>query len=240
MTGSKTRAAAVPDYDEVWDRVYGDMQDLGPVHRHMRRILAGMLAPLEFASAIDVGCGAGHNIGLLRAAGDASLAGVDVSARALRRAATRWPEVELHQADIEKAGVEGRWDLVFCSLVLEHLPDDRAALRQMHAMAGRHLLLTTIGGDFERYRPWEEQMGHVRNYASGELEAKVAEAGFRVEQVVRWGFPFYSPLVRTLQNRMTAEPGYGLATRILARATYLAYHLNSARRGDVIFLLASI
>ena len=36
-------APAAISYDDVWRDVYGDMQDVGPVHRHMRRILAGVL-----------------------------------------------------------------------------------------------------------------------------------------------------------------------------------------------------
>ena len=60
-------AAAGPpdDYDAIWRDVYGDMQDVGPTHRHLRRLLAAMLRPLAYRTAIDVGCGAGHNFSLL-------------------------------------------------------------------------------------------------------------------------------------------------------------------------------
>ena len=139
-----------------------------------------------------------------------------------------------------QAGTLGeRFDLVFSSLVLEHLPDDASALRHLHAMTGRRLVLATVGGDYERHRPWEEQVGHVRNYGPGELEARLEEAGFAVERTVRWGFPFYSPLVRRLQNGMRAEPSYSAATRLVARATYALYFLNSARRGDLLIALAT-
>lgn len=122
--------------------------------------------------------------------------------------------------------------------MLEHLPDDEAALANMRAACGRHLLVTTIAGDFERYRAWDEQMGHVRNYARGELEGKLAAAGFVVEDAVYWGFPFYSPFARLLQNRMTSEPSYGAATRALAEAMYLLYWLNLRGRGDLLIVSA--
>ena len=229
----------VPDYDEVWRDAYGDMQDHGPVHRHMRRILRGLLRPLEYRSVLEVGCGAGQNLPLLADGRPLDrLTGADISGEALRRAALRAPEAELHPLDIEAGALPGRWDLVFSSLVLEHLHDDRAAVRNLRAMCRRHLLVTTIAGDFERYRAWDEQMGHVRNYRRGELEEKLAGAGFRVKEAVYWGWPLYTPLVRTLQNRASSEPSYGRSMRAVAAILHKLYYLNSSRRGDLLVVLA--
>lgn len=230
---------AVPDYDEVWNEVYGDMQDVGPVHRHMRRMLRQMLAAISYRSAIEIGCGAGHNLALLsRNGGLGRLSGADISANALERTRAAHPETDLHLLDIEAGALDGTWDLVFSSLVLEHLPADERALAHMREMCSGHLLVSTIAGDFERYRAWDEQMGHVRNYAVGELEGKLARAGFRVRTALYWGFPFYSPLARSLQNGMTSEPTYSRSTRVLAEAMYRLYFLNSRRRGDLLIVLA--
>jgi SAM-dependent methyltransferase len=205
----------------------------------MRRILRRMLAPLEYRSVLEAGCGAGHNLPLLTEGRSLDrLTGVDTSAEALRRAAARAPGLELQQLDIEQGALPGSWDLVFSSLVLEHLRDDRAALRNLRSMCREHLLVTTIAGDFERYRAWDEQMGHVRNYRRGELEEKLAEAGFRVREAVYWGWPLYTPLARTLQNRMSSEPSYGRSTRALAWTLHKLYYLNSSRRGDLLIVLA--
>jgi SAM-dependent methyltransferase len=231
-------ATAPPSYDDVWNDVYGDMQDVGPTHRHMRRLLERLLDGIDYESAVEVGCGAGHNFPLLRAGGATRLTGLDISEEALRRAAERDPGAELQRLDVQEESPGGSWDLVFSSLVLEHLPDDAAALSHMRAMAGRWLLVTTIAGDYERYRPWEEQMGHVRNYRRGELEDKLRAAGFVPERVIYWGFPFYSPIARRLQNGMRSEPSYGLASKAVAATLYGAYFLNSSRRGDLLIALA--
>ena len=45
-------------------------------------------------------------------------------------------------------------------------------------------------------RHFEMQIGHVRNYAPGELIPNIESNGFTVESVMEWGFPFYSPLYR--------------------------------------------
>lgn len=229
---------ATPCYDDVWNQAYGDMQERGPVHRHMRRMLAEILAGLEYESVVDVGCGAGDNLSLLCDGRSLTrLAGIDVSGEALARARRR-RAADYRQLDIETDRLDDRFDLVFSSLVLEHLPADEAALRNMRAMTGGHLLVTTIAGDFERYREWDEQMGHVRNYQRGELETKLQAAGFELVTAIYWGFPFYSPLARLAQNRMSAQPTYGPIARATAAGLHALYHANSRRRGDLLIALA--
>lgn len=229
------------DYDEMWTEVYGDMQRVGPVHRHLKRLLGEILTSLDYASVIDVGCGPGTNLPFLcRGREIESVAGIDVSPWAIA-SARRSVGGDFRVLDIQEGHPEGRWDLVHSSLVLEHLPDDRGALRNMRAMTGKYLLVSTIAGDFERYRAWDERVGHVRNYRVGELEEKVTEAGFTPCRSVYWGFPFYSPMFRTLQNRSTAAAGeYNVFTRFVARCLYYLYFLNSRRSGDLLILLATI
>jgi len=226
------------DYDRVWAEVYGDLQDIGPTHRHMWRIMRELLRPLDYASALEVGVGYGHNLPLLTDGRQLErLAGVDLSERALDHVRQRWPG-SFGRLDIATERLPEHFDLVCCALVMEHVDDDAAALRSLRAMTSGHLLLTTIGGDYERYAPWERQVGHVRNYGPGELEGKLRAAGFEIERAVYWGFPFFSPIARTLQNRMTAQSQLPARARVIARILYLIFFLNSRRRGDLILILA--
>lgn len=233
---SESTAAAARN-DELWSGAYGEMQALGPVHRHMRRLLAGLLADLEYRTAIDVGCGAGDNAELLGVDAMDRWVGVDVSQEALARAQRRAPG-DYRSLDVQVERVDEQFDLVFSSLLLEHLPDDAAALRNMRAMCRRWLVVSTMAGDFERYRAWEDQVGHVRNYSRGELEARLRDAGFEVVSARYWGFPFYSPVARILQNRTSPSPEFSRATRLVAAALYWLYSLNSTRRGDLLIVLA--
>lgn len=227
-----------PDYDRIWDEVYGDLQDFGPTHRHMIKIMRQELAPLDYQSVLDVGVGFGHNLPVLTEGRSMSyLGGIDLSERAIQHVGARWLG-DFVQMDVTTDRLGRSCDLVCCALVLEHLVDDEAALRNLRAMTGKYLLVTTIGGRLERYRPWETQMGHVRNYEDGELEAKLSQAGFEVLKMVRWGFPFYSPLSRILQNRMRATSELSPTSRWLARILYAVYFLNSSRRGDLLVALA--
>lgn len=228
------------EYDRIWTEVYGDIQQFGPVHRHMRRILSRMLRSIQYNSVLDVGCGLGHNFTLFTEKRyGLPVAGIDISRWAIEHVKQNWGE-DFHELDIQQKHLDRCWDLVFSSLLLEHIQDDLAALGNMRAMTGRYLLVTTMAGDFERYKAWDSQMGHVRNYHVGELEAKLEKTGFTVQRVVYWGFPFYSPFARTLQNTMKAGSEFGIKTRLIADIMYYLYFFNSHKRGDLLIILASV
>lgn len=226
------------DYDRIWEEVYGDLQDIGPTHRHMIRIMRRVLAPLRYESVLDVGVGFGHNLPVLIEGRELDrLTGVDLSERALNHVRARWPG-EFHKLDITTERLPDTYELVCSALVMEHLVDDVGALRNLRKMASKYLLIITIGGNFERYRRWEDQMGHVRNYAAGELEGKLAATGFELLAMIRWGFPFYSPAARMLQNHMTATRELSTGSRLIARMLDPVFFLNSSRRGDLLVALA--
>jgi len=90
-------------------------------------------------------------------------------------------------------------------------------------------------------REFEKQVGHVRNYAPGELLRKLEASGFEVVSVVEWGFPFYSPLYREFLE-LTGSKGttgeFGHVRKLISRFIYLLFMLNSSRHGDEIFVLA--
>lgn len=227
------------DYNRIWTEIYGDLQEIGPAHRHMERILAGLLTQIEYDSILDVGCGMGHHLPLLcRGRSPRHVAGIDISSVAVKHMRDTVSD-SFYQLDIQNERLDGSWDLVFCSLLLEHVPDDMAVLRNMRAMTGKHLLISTMSGSFERYRTWEDKMGHVRNYRAGELESKLKQTGFAVQEVIRWGFPFFSPLARLLQNHITPKADMGTGGRLAAALMYYLYFLNSSRKGDLLVILAS-
>ncbi|HEU4422007.1 MAG TPA: class I SAM-dependent methyltransferase [Pilimelia sp.] len=227
------------DYDQIWRDVYGGMQDHGPTHKHLARLARKELAHLEYSSVYEVGCGAGHNFALLTEGRSVtSWGGMDISEVALEQARRRTGG-QFTLGDIQTEPIEGQWDLVFCSLVLEHLERDEDALRNIAPAVGKYFVVSTIGGDLERYRSYEEQVGHIRNYAPGELDAKLERAGFRVLRSIAWGWPLYSPISRTLQRSTNAGIGkLSLAERVAAKIMYAAFFLNSHRRGDILLAVA--
>jgi hypothetical protein len=108
----------------------------------------------------------------------------------------------------------------------------------MGDMASRYVYVSTMQG---RMRRSELAIGHVRNYSRLELERKCKRAGLHVEWMTGWGFPFYSPLYRTLAEYLPGGPpkgSVGPVGRLAALALYQLYRLNWPGWGDVLTALA--
>ena len=122
--------------------------------------------------------------------------------------------------------------------VVEHLPDDLAAFRNIAKMARGWVFISTMQG---RMRPSEVAIGHVRNYSALELRQKLESVGLEVIEISGWGFPFYSPLYRSVVEWLPGGPPVGpmsAVSRFAARVLYHLYRLNWSKRGDVLSALA--
>jgi SAM-dependent methyltransferase len=226
------------NYDAVWTNIWGDMQDIGPVHRHTARIIVETTRTLAVRSVLDVGCGNGANLeALQRALGISDVTGVDLSAVALDSARRR-VRGEFRTMDLERDGpLDRTFDLVLTSQVIEHVHDDDAFLRKLRAMCGKYVFVGSMQG---RMRPSEVHIGHLRNYTRAGLEEKMSLAGFAIEKVIEWGFPFYSPLYRSAIEHIggqVANVGHGRRDRMIANILYHLYKLNSSSHGDVLMIL---
>jgi SAM-dependent methyltransferase len=209
------------------------------VHRRQRKKLLKLITKLGVLAVLDVGCGSGDNLAALaHAAPHLVLSGVDVSREALALAARRVPSASFRQLDAQEERLDEQFDLVMCNQVIEHLLDDLAAPRNMALMAKRWVLVATMRG---RMRPSERAISHVRNYSDDELRGKAASAGLEVVDLFGWGFPFYSPLYRTMVEWLPGGPpegNFGTIQRTIANLLYHLYALNVPRRGDVVTMLA--
>lgn len=225
-------------YDDLWRKTWGDIQRVGPVHRHTLKNLVRTVSSLNIESVLDVGCGSGENLAALAATHPYRLTGADVSQEALALAKKRVPSARLVQLDIEHNVLADKFDLVMSIQVVEHLLDDVAALKNMAGMAKSFVLISTIQG---RMRPSEIAIGHVRNYSAANLRSKLASVGLEVVKISNWGFPFYSPIYRSLAERLPGGPPGGSVTslgKIAASALYHLYWLNWPDKGDIVTVLS--
>ena len=229
------------DYEQIWSGGWDDMRVYGPMSRHTRRLMLSMCEDLQPRGICDIGCGEGSLLAALRQAHPgASVTGVEIAENAAALARRRFPDAEIAVMDVAITGLARTFDLVVSADVVEHIEDDQRALSNMADMVapGGRLVVATLQG---RMRRFEADIGHMRNYAPGELADKVARTGLKVERVMEWGWPLYSPLYRDflerIGNRGTMGK-FGLGKKLISQALYTAFLLNSATRGDYIFVRA--
>lgn len=132
---------------------------------------------------IDVGCSSGYLLEDLRdAMRHARLVGVDLVMSGLRKASHNQTGAAVAQADVcDLPFADAVAEAVVSANLLEHVPDDGAALREMYRIlrpGGRAVLVVPMGpGTFDYY---DRFLQHQRRYDKRELAAKVQSAGFIV------------------------------------------------------------
>lgn len=154
-------------------------------------VVRGLLRALPVQRVLEVGAGQGA-LGT-RLAADYDYTGVEPDARscatARRRLAARGRG---HMARSDVAGLHGdaRFDVVCAFEVLEHLPDDDAALREWRERVrpGGWLLLSVPAWS-RRWGAADELVGHYRRYSPAQLAARLVQAGFEDPRIHLYGFP---------------------------------------------------
>lgn len=170
---------------------------------------------------LDAGCGRGFYLNFLRALHpEARVVGIELDRPLLPRARAAVPGARVLNANLYHLPfAEGAFDRIVFSEVIEHIPDDAAALAELYRVLapGGILALTTPNADYPFWwdpinKTLEAGLGthiqtgplagiwanHVRLYRLEELTRRVTEAGFVVEAVrfhTHHCFPFIHNLV---------------------------------------------
>ncbi len=180
--------------------------DLDPAYRRRTRWLFERLARTPDARILDAGSGLGTALHLIdRALPAAEAVGTDVDPQRHldgRAAGVTAPVTAADLAHLPHAGEV--FDAVLCSEVLEHVDDDRVALRELHRVLrpGGQLLVSVPHADFpaawdppNRFLTWAglprirtgilagAWTDHQRLYRPEELERALRDAGFVVDEV---------------------------------------------------------
>ncbi|MFU8764253.1 MAG: class I SAM-dependent methyltransferase [Haliea sp.] len=146
---------------------------------------------------LDLGCGEGRHVISAYVLGEVHAVGVDLSRQDLTTAQARFAEFEepgneCKQLDLAEASAlalpfpDASFDKVICSEVLEHIPDYRAALKEIRrVLKPAGLLCVSVP------RRWPERLcwalskryhqtpgGHLRIFRAGRLWAEIEHLDF--------------------------------------------------------------
>jgi 2-polyprenyl-3-methyl-5-hydroxy-6-metoxy-1,4-benzoquinol methylase len=240
FTKSTTAHQLQPDnksiYDENWTE-WEDIKKFGPMSRHTQRLVKKLCSRISFSSLLDVGCGPGVFLDVMKNRfPDIKVAGTDISSTAIALAKKKFPDSAFFEIDISKESIAGSWDLVTMIDVAEHIEHDEDAFVNIRQFCNKYLLVVTLEGTM---RPFEPQIGHVRNYKKGELQEKLKRCGYNIVRSVNWGWPMYSPLYRNMSQTIDAhKKSMTFFRRLMTHAAYAALSLNVPQKGDLILVLA--
>lgn len=166
----------------------------------------GVLPP---AHVVDVGCGWGTNLEALEAAGY-RVTGIDISPQILARIDR--PDRRLIEADLTqdlpaRAGAE-QADALLALDVIEHIDDDRGAVRRMAQMLRTGgLAMLSVPALPELFSEFDRIQGHRRRYTPETLRDAISGSGLTVQSVFWWG-AWMVPVLRRMRTRTHAPRTY--------------------------------
>ncbi|MBU1672466.1 MAG: class I SAM-dependent methyltransferase [Actinobacteria bacterium] len=200
--------------------LYREMYEQEKAHwwfRAKRAILLDIIERYRPARArprfLDLGSGTGAMMEDLAPLGET--VGMDFSADAVEYATGRGAGTVLQGGIPEDVGrLEGRFDVVLMSDLLEHLDDDRAALEgTIPLIADGGILVVTVPAYQWLYAPRDAYHHHRRRYSRRGLKRLLIQAGYQIELLSYYNTILFPPAAaaRILSKIRRAEPGPDLS-----------------------------
>lgn len=200
--------------------------------RILARLIASEIKPPKGARILEVGCGTGHNFGMLSAFGTIDAIEIDEGAREVAASRLGRPILTAPLPGLD--GIEDTaYDIVALLDVLEHIVEDEASLASIRKKLkpGGKILLTVPAN------PWmwsahDTAHHHHRRYTLASLKAVAAKAGLKVHLMSHFNsllFPVaaIARLIgkvmgkKTSDDQMPAAPVNAVLTRIFGLETHL-------------------
>jgi len=201
------------------------------------KLIKEFLGAIDGKMVSDIGCGNGSVSFLFQSLG-AKVYSVDVSMRALQQTRSLRSlnehkfDPSLCQGDAMKLPFrEEVFDIVCCIETLEHLSDDRAAIKEIARVAKpESTVILSVPYD-ARATGKEEMPGHYRRYSFETLKERLYSSQFHLERVVFWCFPMLRLL--DLIRARSVFAALGLLIENLSSKKDSSVKFRSLRNHDV-------
>jgi SAM-dependent methyltransferase len=198
--GPATSTTDPNDWDHHWD-AYGEAAEGNPANLYRRGLILKLLGtPPAGSTVLDIGSGQGEfALHFQRAHPELAVWGVEYSAEGVARsqklAEAEGLNAQFRQMDLLRPATlaEGQPPATYalCSEVLEHVDDPTTLIRNARALLapGCRLVVTVPGGPRSAF---DHHIGHFQHFTASSLRTVLTDAGYRVDRVLRAGFPFFN------------------------------------------------
>lgn len=202
---------------EMEQHTYGIMNDVEDKHWWFvgrRAILESFLQEIVEKSKIknqkpkilDVGCGTGANLEMLKQFGESE--GVDISDDALEFC--RKKGLKVHKGLAEKLPfADESFDIVTALDVVEHLDDDIAGLKEMNRVLKKDgQTLIFVPAFMWLWGVQDDISNHRIRYTKKQIVERLKLAGFEIERATYANWTFFAPILagRTLMKLTGIKP----------------------------------
>ncbi len=171
-----------------------------PSYLVKRKVILDFLKKVEAVNFLEVGCGAGDLLIALAARGYRGT-GIDISSAAIAAARVRLRSTAVSAEQKQPDDVDGVFDVVIASEVLEHCEDDVDFLRKLKTkIRPGGFLVLTVPAHMDKWGANDDFSGHLRRYERGELQQKLAQAGLEAVHIYSYGVPIYN-LMKPVYDR---------------------------------------
>ncbi|MGI8803699.1 MAG: class I SAM-dependent methyltransferase [Solirubrobacteraceae bacterium] len=174
--------------DEVYELRTHEVEDGHWWYRGRRRVIEEELRGLHLADGIeilDAGCGSGRNMVDLARFG--TVTGLELADASVAKARSRGVGAVVQATLEEMPFAADRFDLAVSFDVIEHLDDDRRALRELRRVVRPGgLLVVTVPAYQWLWSEHDVVNHHRRRYTRRTLEAAAADAGWQTESTTHF------------------------------------------------------
>jgi SAM-dependent methyltransferase len=209
MAEKTTSPNEIRAWDQYWSETAAISDHYNPGASYRVQIIHRLLEIEPNGSGyklIEFGCGNGQfasefcpRFPLVKFLGlDMSLEGVEHARRRVPSARFEVCDLLRQMCNFETIGF--RATHAICSEVLEHVDQPEEVLRNAGSLMepGCRLIVTVPGGPMTLF---DKHIGHRKHYSPKDLALLMRSAGFEVEEVKGFGFPFYNLYRLTLLSR---------------------------------------
>ncbi|HEX8668424.1 MAG TPA: class I SAM-dependent methyltransferase [Allosphingosinicella sp.] len=170
----------------VYDRM-AEFADRHWWYRARREVLATLIETRirlpDGARLLEIGCGTGPNLDMLRRFGALDAVEIDPAARAIASDRLGHPVMDAPLPELPGVA-DGAYDLVCLLDVLEHVDEDREALVSIRGkLKARGRLLVAVPAHPWMWSGHDRVNHHKRRYTKRSLSAVVAAAGLKLEMM---------------------------------------------------------